>query len=425
MARKLFLIIIFVCWPYLLFASPPANNCTLKKQECLSPNQTRLISGINVFRDCWEYKTTYDCPLDTYTNYCAVIEAINSCTQVNSVCSQYDSAHVCNNFTNEFTCGNLLAQHDNIIKILSSYTLVKDELDSSNCNDYSNCQMIKESCIEPAATKIISGQNIYKNCWQYKKEYSCFAPTFSDCTDLASRCTLKTSTCLTENISNHCLSEEKSYLCPVNSNSANKKQLICGSQIYCVSGNCQQVNRENNNNFSSALSSFSTLKELQDQINNSDLKIFQGNGFYCSKNILGFNNCCKDDGWGQDIGLASCSSSERQLIEEQDSGLCTYIGTYCSKKILGICKEKRKSYCCFPSKLSRIVHEQGRAQLDINWGDAENPNCRAITITELQQLDLSQIDFSEIYEDLSANYREINNSKTQDNINQEIRDYYK
>lgn len=39
--------------------------------------------------------------------------------------------------------------------------------------------------------------------------------------------------------------------------------------------------------------------------------------------------------------------------------------TYCSKKFLGVCLTKRKAYCCFESKLARILQEQGRRQLGV------------------------------------------------------------
>ncbi|MFH1671884.1 MAG: conjugal transfer protein TraN [Pseudomonadota bacterium] len=62
-------------------------------------------------------------------------------------------------------------------------------------------------------------------------------------------------------------------------------------------------------------------------------------------------------------------------------------------------------YCCFNSKLARIVHEQGRPQLqgDISsWGGAESPNCRGFTPEEFQMLDFARIDLSEWYGDIEV-----------------------
>lgn len=85
-----------------------------------------------------------------------------------------------------------------------------------------------------------------------------------------------------------------------------------------------------------------------------------------------------------------------------DSGLCHEIGEYCSRSWLGACVQRSKSFCCFNTKMARIVHEQGREQLKSfdGWGDVANPDCRGFTPEEFQALDFSRIDMSEYYDDL-------------------------
>ena len=61
------------------------------------------------------------------------------------------------------------------------------------------------------------------------------------------------------------------------------------------------------------------------------------------------------------------------------------------------CLSKRDVYCCFQSKISRILQEQGRPQIGKIWGTPKKPVCDGFTIFEFQQLDLSVMDFSEIY----------------------------
>lgn len=60
-------------------------------------------------------------------------------------------------------------------------------------------------------------------------------------------------------------------------------------------------------------------------------------------------------------------------------------------------------YCQFDSKLARIVQEQGRRdQLGVGFGSGSSPNCRGITVDELQRLDFGVMNFSDFYSDLSA-----------------------
>jgi hypothetical protein len=55
-----------------------------------------------------------------------------------------------------------------------------------------------------------------------------------------------------------------------------------------------------------------------------------------------------------------CSPSEVLLDRRDDAGLCHKIGTYCSSSFLGICLTKRDVYCCFQSKISRILQGKRR-----------------------------------------------------------------
>ncbi|MFA5453974.1 MAG: conjugal transfer protein TraN [Sulfurimonas sp.] len=112
------------------------------------------------------------------------------------------------------------------------------------------------------------------------------------------------------------------------------------------------------------------------------------------------SNCCSDD--AVLFGLISCRAEEKLLAEKKKAGNCHYIGEFCSRRInLGftrICVQKKKSSCCFNSKLAKIINEQGREQLNRGWGSASNPECKGFTPEEFQRLDMSRIDFSEFIE---------------------------
>jgi conjugal transfer mating pair stabilization protein TraN len=71
---------------------------------------------------------------------------------------------------------------------------------------------------------------------------------------------------------------------------------------------------------------------------------------------------------------------------------------------------EKRSYCQFDSKLAQIVQQQGRnGQLHIGFGGASSPDCRGITVAELQGIDFNELDFTNFMEDL------INNQKIPDN----------
>jgi conjugal transfer mating pair stabilization protein TraN len=99
----------------------------------------------------------------------------------------------------------------------------------------------------------------------------------------------------------------------------------------------------------------------------------------------------------------SCDQQDLETGMLESSGRCHYVGEWCEKKwpLVG-CVQKAKGYCCFNSKLARIIHEKGRPQLKAfqpagAWGTEKpaGPNCRGFTSAEFQMLDFSKIDLSE------------------------------
>ena len=119
-----------------------------------------------------------------------------------------------------------------------------------------------------------------------------------------------------------------------------------------------------------------------------------------------------------------CSREEMLLHQKDAQGLCAYVGTYCSSSFLGVCLTKRKVYCCFESKLSRILQEQGRRQLNKPWGKAREEQCRGFTLDEFSRLDLSQMDFSEVYAEFTDAARLPDELTAASDLQQKIEDYY-
>lgn len=124
--------------------------------------------------------------------------------------------------------------------------------------------------------------------------------------------------------------------------------------------------------FGQAVSALAAVTAAGDDVaalNGENVRAFTGKAQSCKKMAAGFNNCCKDSGWGQDVGLSGCSSDEKALGKAKEKKLTVYVGEYCSKNVLGVCLEKKRGYCQFDSKLARIVQEQGRRdQLGVGFG---------------------------------------------------------
>lgn len=158
-----------------------------------------------------------------------------------------------------------------------------------------------------------------------------------------------------------------------------------------------------------------------------EIKIFVGQGKECLENgwDTSFFDCC-DDSEGNFLTLSEhCPEASIETVQAKQAGETHYIGTYCKKEIEFVgCVQDAQVYCVFNSKLARIIHEQGRIQLQQfnprgNWGSARSPNCGGFTPEEFQMLDFSRIDLSEVFGDIEP----LPVTQMQDNVHGAINDF--
>lgn len=253
-------------------------------------------------------------------------------------------------------------------------------------------------------TVTVNGEpyTLHSDCWQYTDTYVSQSADTGTCGQYMtnSACTVSRTTCL-ESLAGNCLRERAVFSCQ--SQSAGKAQ-VCGTQLVCTDGSCDQITNDGVDSFKKAVSQLATLaaagKDIS-ELNGINVRAFTGQGTSCRKATAGFSNCCKDGGWGTDAGLAQCNTEEKAIGVAKSRKLTIYVGSYCSKKALGICLQKKEGYCQFDSKLARIVQEQGRmGQLGIGFGSGKSPDCRGLTPEELQRLNFGLINFADFYDDL-------------------------
>lgn len=119
----------------------------------------------------------------------------------------------------------------------------------------------------------------------------------------------------------------------------------------------------------------------------------------------------------------SCPPEMAILQEKLGQRLCHEIGQYCSNSTIGGCSENTRAYCCFNSRLSRIINEQGRSQVGKSWGTPQAPNCEGFTTSELQSLNFDKMDLTEFMAEITANLP--NEGKTTSDMTQLILKKYK
>lgn len=268
--------------------------------------------------------------------------------------------------------------------------------------------MTGSQCVEPGGTRsvVVEGKtySIHQDCWKWQDTYLTQTETEGTCGEYMkdSACTVTRNQCA-DTVDGFCVSQQVTYSCERKKTGNGQ---ICGGEFFCTDGSCAQGQTGTSNMFGQAVSALAAVAAAGEdvaELNGENVRAFTGEAKSCKKMAAGFNNCCKDSGWGQDVGLSSCSSDEKALGKAKEKKLTVYVGEYCSKKVLGVCLEKKRGYCQFDSKLARIVQEQGRRdQLGVGFGSGKSPDCRGITVDELQRLDFGVMNFSDFYSDLDA-----------------------
>ena len=93
----------------------------------------------------------------------------------------------------------------------------------------------------------------------------------------------------------------------------------------------------------------------------------------------------------------SCEQAEYELAAKKQLKVCKDLGTYCASKapVTGLCLIRKESYCCYNSPLARILNEQIKPQLGLDFGTAESPICTGILVTDLDKVDWSLVNLDE------------------------------
>ena len=282
---------------------------------------------------------------------------------------------------------------------------------STTCgSEFSQCQK-NTTCIEPSSTKVVAGVPVTRECWQYHDQYNCGnnIDAASNCDSMYTKgCTQISSEC-SDQVHGICDQYKQIWSCP--DKKVVGQGIACGSNFYCMDGNCQTTKHEQNKDFGKSISRLAAAASAASDVKNQEkkanqnipvpnVKIFAGHEGECRVDVVGFEDCCSNTGWGDGV-LAHCSGPEKALGKAKEKGVVVATGSYCKHHFLWMCTEHRKTYCIFPSKLALDVQLYGRKnQLGRDFGNGSSTNCSGISSAEIQKIDFSKIDFSNVTQDI-------------------------
>ncbi|MBP9777693.1 MAG: conjugal transfer protein TraN [Rickettsiaceae bacterium] len=293
------------------------------------------------------------------------------------------------------------------------------------------CKIANDICISGPDTKIINGVAVSRDCWRYQTIYNCglqFAMV-NNCQGLETANCIQISSTCKDYKNGICVVQQKGYKCPIQKCSADTN-IICGdSKIECLDGSCVEQAKNEGSDFNDSLSKISILdaaiKDKPEMFTEDSKFIFTGRVLSCRKTGYGFSDCCKDSGWGVDLGLVHCNSEEKELGESKEKKLVVYIGKNIHKTSELEPDRVDKRYCVFNSKIARIIQEQGRwGQLGINFGTGKYPDCSGLSPNMLAKLDMDKINLNEIVDEIAGQHQAYDNNELGKKLTTKIQNYY-
>ena len=302
------------------------------------------------------------------------------------------------------------------------------------------CVLTQKVCAEGAGERVIEGRKIYKDCWKYEKLFQCSGYSTNNCEALRKDGCVQVGSKCKEYRGQWCVNYEKDYKCEKIENHKiketryripkfqstdfdNRRSIKCGEKIKCVDGKCFYQVDQTNNELGEAIAMLNTMKEMQTQNSTKPLTVFKGEADWCKRKALGLNNCCTEGkALVEKLHLSECTAEDKSLIEKREKNLCHFVGKYTKKiKSTPLVDYKKYSYCCFPSKLVKIIQIQGKAQLGKGFGSPKNPDCGGLTVEELQAIDFSKINFSPVFEDIFKSQKTHEIKRVQEVLENEMR----
>ena len=361
-----------------------------------------LVSEVCSNADCTSKTRTYQCQSTNQTvswddSQCMPVIQGRTCSLHSEVCANAD----CSLRTRTYQCQG------------TTETITWDASQCTEATRDRSCTEGEEVCADAA-------------CTSRTRTYTCDTTVQqSDCSEIGGSCIFQKEYCIDEAPEGACKDTVREYRCSTTGAGADQPaEYTCGNDVYCINGECETIEREASTEFKDAVVGLNVLGQANAEFNETTLSLFKGTRETCHKKIFGAVNCCAGKGFGPLTAGMFCDKEERALDTKDKAGLCHYLGSYCSDSVLGVCVTSKKAYCCFASKLTRILQEQGRPQIGKTWGKPKEEKCLGFTIEEFSRLDLSVMDFSEVYKEFTDAARLPDEIQTTQQIQTRIQEYY-
>jgi conjugal transfer mating pair stabilization protein TraN len=377
-----------------------SSVCEQLSETCTEGAATRNINGLDIYKACWKWERKYSCASTNLQSDCQDLLADSKCNETGSSCVERNTDGSCSNVERQFKCkikdgsstpvtscnGQTFCGNNTQGNSNGQCFDIGHEPDADFARASTGMEVIREggTYFDPATLKLFSGRG--ESC---KKTFG--------------------------SLGNCCKSNP-------NAGSSNRNASEAAGIVLKVAGESVRAgsayafdalfNGPGNNFITQGVQSmFGSSASMGNAANPFGAAQFSSNfSFYGASFSMGpggFQFVSFDPySFAAQIALQvvlqliSCEQTDKVLAMKRGNNLCEYVGSWCSKKALNVCIQRREGYCCFNSKLAKIINVQGKQQLNRSYGNAETPDCSGFTANEMENLDFSKMNLEEFYGDL-------------------------
>lgn len=401
------------------------DSCRLDAAVCTQTG-TVTVGGVTLENVCLAYTRVEICTREARVAECGALEAATvsseplasgQCQLVLETCTR-ETAGVCDRMTRDYTCldGPVDAAPAQLVE--RRFTNFEERLES-NCSEVvgQSCSYFSSQITQGGSTRNINEKHVTRSWWARSHTYNCDDSIYvNSCSPYEDSPVCRKSAepeCQSYAEDGSCAYATFTYTCE----SDTSFEADCDSVDVCADGSCDGAPEEASTDYAEASAWLNFLDDMADK-NQCDAEttapveqdgvvvedcranqldggqttpeVFRGEFKSC---LRGFNDCCAENIAG------SCRADEHYLAAKQRAGAAAYLGWSCNY-VLGGCLTVNEYWCTYDTKFARVFQQEAHSQTGTQLNHPSANPCPALSISELQSLDISAMDLSDIYGDL-------------------------
>lgn len=273
---------------------------------------------------------------------------------------------------------------------------------------------VSSTCVDNK-DRVIDGVTFTKSCWVQDEVYRRPGPpAYKEealCDQLrAQGCGVKSENCTKWHSDGWCEAATLNMSCGAG---PTQTMEVCGESLVCADGKCYDPYKEaepnNTQDFMKAASYLAAMEDMKKQFDPDNVTVWKGEYMTCKvkDSAVGGDRCCTGGKGFLSTAGGGCDANEEAIAKAKQDERVSFIRSrkVCEQRIAGSCvlEVTYMDFCTWPSKLARIVQDQGRPQM----GQIVDKPCDGFKLqnpNEFQLINWDLIDLSDYFSNVQTKY---------------------